>query len=113
MVAAPNSDGYFYTNDLKILVDMVIRELGNIPLPVNIEEEDDHDEHFDDTLVSSSVEGSIRNMYVKLVLELVSKSSWPTVDDFYRKNDFEDVLHMLLNSTCEKQTKKLIRSLIE
>ncbi|CAE7601548.1 unnamed protein product, partial [Symbiodinium microadriaticum] len=51
LVMVPDFDGFFYSNDIKILVDVIIRELTNLPLICN--------DHLTTSAAGAAAEGSI------------------------------------------------------
>lgn len=58
LVTAQGFDGFFYSNDIKVLVDVIIRELTNLPLVCSSKQHGDDDIGIIDSL-AGPVEGSL------------------------------------------------------
>ncbi len=68
LIGVPQYDGFFYSNDIKVLVDTVMRELQNIP-------DDD------------SLQYSVRNMYLNLLEAIVTQSAWKRSSEKYKLSE--------------------------
>mmetsp|Transcript_32012 Transcript_32012/g.53983 ORF Transcript_32012/g.53983 Transcript_32012/m.53983 type:complete len:593 (-) Transcript_32012:520-2298(-) len=80
-VNANNNRGHFYTNDIKVLVDICIRELFNIP-PTGSSSASGSSSG-DSTATSAEIYGQVRFMYLELLDAIISKSSWSSSGECY------------------------------
>lgn len=77
LVWVPDYDGFFYTNDVKVLVEVIIRELANMP-------------HMEGASVfefpGSSEDRTFktRELYVRLVGDLVDRTAWRSVGEKHK-----------------------------
>ena len=100
-------DGYFYINDVKILVDIIIRELANMSTP----EANTLDESETFRLEE------IRTLYMRLASLLLAKSGWCAAGESYRIQDVCDVLTAIINNdegnSEEYESKETAKAILE
>jgi len=77
---ADNINGFFYANDMKVLIDVSIRELYNINYDVG-----------DSTHIAH-----IRVMYIELLKSIVTKNAWIHVLEKYKSNDMEVLMNSII-----------------
>ena len=82
LVNDPLAGGFFYTNDIKVVIDVILRELRNIPLVADSEAE------------LRSLEEN-RVMYLRLTGALVSRSAWAAAGESYHKEELREALFVL------------------
>lgn len=78
---ADNINGFFYANDMKVLIDVSIRELYNINYDVG-----------DVTHIAH-----IRVMYIELLKSIITKDTWINVLQKYKYNDLELLMNSIIN----------------
>ena len=83
-------EGYFYINDVKILVDIIIRELTNMSTPEDVSNAVDE--------IDSFRVDEIRTMYMRLAALLLAKSGWCAAGASYRIQDVCDVLKAIIDN---------------
>eukprot|EP01031_Cornospumella_fuschlensis_P029358 gene29358-35440_t len=66
--------GHFYVNDVKILLEICIRELTNIPVHDHVK---------------------LRFAYLRLIEAIITKSAWSTSTDFYMRSNIRELLMQL------------------
>jgi hypothetical protein len=86
LLNAPDCDGFFYLNDIKVLIDVVIRELGNINSENSLEAVGDAEKE------NAHLIEHLRVQYIRLVSAIVAKSQWSTTAAKYRADDLASVL---------------------
>ncbi len=78
---ADNINGFFYANDMKVLMDVSIRELYNINYDIG-----------DVTHIAH-----IRVMYIELLKSIITKNTWINTLQKYKYNDLELLLNSIVN----------------
>lgn len=100
-------EGYFYINDVKILVDIIIRELTNMSTPESNTVDENDSFRVDE----------IRTMYMRLAAVLLAKSGWCAAGASYRIQDVCDVLKAVIdndeNYSDEFESKEIARAILE
>jgi len=96
LVNDPSNDGFFYTNDVKIIVDVILRELGNIPHAHAAESEQ-----------QSRLDEEIRVLYLRFAGALISKSAWRNAGESYHKEELREAFSLLMleDGTCGEWSK--------
>mmetsp|Transcript_52998 Transcript_52998/g.104586 ORF Transcript_52998/g.104586 Transcript_52998/m.104586 type:complete len:255 (+) Transcript_52998:94-858(+) len=101
--------GHFYTNDVKVLVDIIIRELRNIPhntsglIATRLELVGCHrrsgcarNSGSTADQIASVLHGQIRYVYLELLDAVVSKSTWSSLGECYMKDTLRELLEDIL-----------------
>ena len=81
LVKIEGANGWFYSNDIKVLIDVSLRELCNIAE--------------DDGNVSQDVP-QVRVLYIQMLLALVVNSPYADTLARYRASDIKDHLSMII-----------------
>jgi len=127
LISAPGYEGFFYVNDIKVLVEMIIREISNLP---DGQSDSQSDSSEDSAYVSHAVtrvsvvdsldgpvEGSksdvpshnelLRQMYLKVAIALMNHSCWKEIDDYYLKYALDDTLRSMVEDSHITHAKTL------
>eukprot|EP01034_Spumella_vulgaris_P030333 gene30333-37530_t len=89
--------GHFYTNDIKILIDLILREMRNIPY--NCEETATY------SAGQIALHGQVRYMYLELIDAILQESGWSSAGQCYLWADLKALIEELYNQEedCEKR----------
>eukprot|EP01032_Pedospumella_encystans_P007599 gene7599-9100_t len=122
--------GHFYTNDVKVMVDIIIRELSNIPHNtsglVTLVDVDSDEAALNGTVSTSGrskrsssraekiahvLHGTVRFAYLELLDAIVNKSTWTSSGDCYMKDQLKTLLDEVLAREDER-CKKFVQDFL-
>jgi hypothetical protein len=101
LVCVPVYSGYFYTNDVKVLAEVIIRELSNMPQGGGRGQ----------ASVFGCVESAedrtagIRDMYVRLAGALVDRTAWSTVGERHKFDEVRSVVDDCLRDELSDEAR--------
>eukprot|EP00128_Syssomonas_multiformis_P014328 Colp12_sorted_trinity150504_noHs@19110 len=122
--------GHFYTNDVKVMVDIIVRELCNIPHNTsgitNLADIDNYNNCSGitgasqrDKRTSSRAEtiahvlhGTVRYAYLELLDAIVNKSSWTSSGDCYMKEQLRTQLDEVLAREGDEKSRLFAAELL-
>jgi hypothetical protein len=86
LINLSGAHGFFYTNDIQVIIDIIMRELANIPFAC-------------DTEIELQYLESIRVYYMKIATSLSTHEAWKS----YKEREMRDTLEFVISSTnsCE------------
>ena len=100
LFTTPATYEYFYTNDLRVLVDVMIRNLLDLPLSAT----------------------ALRHTYLRVLYPLLAHTQLQNPDDHYKREELLKLLHMMTSSTgvgmlhfgaVDETTKRLVRRCVQ
>nr|POE48775.1 protein dip1 [Quercus suber] len=90
LFTTPTTYEYFYTNDLHVLVDVIIRNLLDL---------DPVDERFDQPSESTEMDGqkALRHTYLRVLCPLLKNTQLSREGNNYKRDEVRRLLHLLIN----------------
>lgn len=88
LFTTPSTQEYFYTNDLHVLVDVIIRNLLNLDMGNMRDSEED---------LSQDGERVLRHTYLRVLCPLLKNTQLARDDLHYKKDELRKLLHLLIN----------------
>jgi hypothetical protein len=82
LVNLTGAEGFFYSNDFKVIVDVILRELYNIPFT-------------SDTEVDAHSQEELRVRYINFAQALIAQDAWQS----YKSSDICDALQFVISGT--------------
>ena len=82
LVSLTGSEGFFYSNDFKVIIDVILRELYNIPFT-------------SETMIDAHYQEELRVYYIKFAQELIGHDAWKS----YKVAEIRNVLQFVITGT--------------